>query len=1055
MRPRVDTLTCVVSGAALVVVTLTACTADTPSEPDTDAAVTDVASPDPDASATDVDVVEDADGDLTDVADGAPGDASPDTPDVPDGTPPDVDAAPGDSGLPEPPPGCRGEWTEGPLTFEHGGIRHTVEDLGDAITPSPIYPALRIRTSPADDRPRRVTPAGGVGGGGRSWWVDGDIGCNHRWIVRVFDGARLRVQDRSLGEVVLNEWPRGGFELGAPGEGSTWAHTLTPDAMWLGFGARTGPLDRLGTQMTFWNTDAYDPAHGGFAPDADPLYTSFPFGMEVRDRSVVGLFVAHHERMHVDLGATDPTRAVWTLTSDEVTRVLISRRTMAEVSEAWMHWSGRPSRLPRWALGYHQSRWGYADADEVLSIAREFRARSIPLDAMWLDIQHMDRFRSFTFDPVHFADPVAMNDALEAIDVRTVAIVDPGIAVADDWDLYREARDARIFMQWPDGRDFVGTAWPGDVSFLGFWSGGADAWWQRGIAALVERGVDGIWLDLNEPTTFPEGGGGTTIPGEVLGALMDYDGPELNPWMPAPTPMSWLHNLYANRQASSTWRAMDSLGIDRPFIVSRAGYPGIQHHAGLWTGDVPSTWEGLASTWRMLLNMGVSGVPYVGSDIGGYSGHATPELFARWMQVGSVSPLARGHVTSGVPGQEPWRFGTEVEDISRFALRDRYALMPYLHTLMAESSTPESGAPWLRPIAWYHPDDPIARQVDDAAFLGPWLMVAPILEPDVTTRTVYLPDGAWLDWRSGRRFDGPQTIDLDVTLGALPIFMRAGAIVPRVKPTEHSEAAFETDTLWIDVFPVDAASGLPTFFDDGRASVSHIDADDQAFINWSTRFWPGHDGEVDGHDPGPHAEPVIEVTASRTDGRYFRPHERDIVRVRPIDVVPTEVRFEDRDSGHVEVVPRVASMPTDTGELVWWFDENARSVEVAVPFYAELRRAGWVVSIDADLATDPAPPVRVDFEVRVPAGTPVDPPVHIASDATDWRHVPMDWAVPGEVAVGSIVVPRGEWFEWKFTRGSWDTVEKWPDCVEATNRYGYGEAGLRDETVWAWADRCE
>jgi len=984
------------------------------------------ASVDAPGDATEPSDVDDAGDDVRDVRDADAG------PDADPGDARDADGALPDADPPAPPDGCWGTYTEGPLVIEADGVIHRLADLQ-----WPGGAGLQIRSAAAgDDEPspgyNGVTPRSRGG----DWWVDDRVGCNENWRVTWDPDGAWSARDLHLNRVIFNEGTGGGFD-----PAGTWTHALDPSGVWFGFGGRTGPLDRSGTRMTFWATDAYDPDHGGYAPDADPLYTSIPFGIEVRDGVATGLFVNQPRRMSVDFGATDPRRAVWSVDDDELTRLVFARSTMPEVMLAWRGEAEGGMRLPPWALGYHQSRWGYEDADEVLAIAREFRARDLPLDAIWLDIQAMDRFRTFTFDPIRFADPEGMNAALEAENVHTVSIVNPGVAVDEDWPLYTDARDSGAFLRWPDGRDFVGTAWPGDVSFIDYTSTAGGAFWRAGIARLVEAGVDGIWLDLNEPTTFPEGGGGTTVPNEV----------EVASWAETPTTMRSMHNQYANLQASVTRSALWTANPgQRSFIVSRAAGPAIQFAAGVWTGDVPSTWDGLAGTWRMLLNLGVSGVPFVGSDIGGYSGHASPELFARWMQVGSVSPFARGHVTQGVPGQEPWQFGTEVEDISRFALQDRYALLPYLYSVMAESSL--TGAPWLRPLAWHFDDDPIAVAVDDAAMLGPAILVAPVFEPGATERVVYLPAGRWLDWRSGRLFEGGREVTVDVTLGALPMFVREGGIVPRVPPAEHVAAALASDTLWLDVVPGWGWSGLDLVLDDGGTSDGDGYREARTFVRAVERL--GTDPTVDG-DTGPPVTPALIVQMGRTNGRYFRPQVRDVVRVRPVDTIPAEVRFEDRDTNVVTVLPELDGLPDDPTVAGWWFDANARSVEVAIPFVPELRRGGWTVEMDTTFATAEAPPVRVDFRVRVPDGTPVDPPIHFAGEPTDWDHVPLEWAVPGEVAVGSIEVPRGEWFEWKFTRGSWDTVEKWPDCVEATNRYAYGEAGLREETVYGWRDACD
>jgi len=285
------------------------------------------------------------------------------------------------------------------------------------------------------------------------------------------------------------------------------------------------------------------------------------------------------------------------------------------------------------------------------------------------------------------------------------------------------------------------------------------------IGALTVRGISGIWLDVNEPTTFPESGGETTVPDALVA---DGDG--------VPTTMAEIHNVYANHQAQATFDGLLA-PYRRPFVLSRAGYAGIQRYAAVWTGDAPSAWWTLQQTLPMLLGMSLSGVPFVGSDVGGYSGNATPELYPRWLELGVYSPFFRAHVTRGVRDQEPWSFGQEVLDISRARLAERYALLPYLEVLFAEHAA--TGAPVLRPFVYELFEERALRTVGDQAMLGPFVMIAPVVEEGATHRAVRFPTGAWLDVESGAVWEGPATATVSVTLAATPVFLREGAIVPR------------------------------------------------------------------------------------------------------------------------------------------------------------------------------------------------------------------------------------------------------------------------------------
>ncbi len=774
---------------------------------------------------------------------------------------------------------------------------------------------------------------------------------------------------------------------------------VPPDAAVYGCGQHTGPLNRAGTRFTDWNTDAFDPGHDGWAPDADPLYTSLPFCTLLVAGASLGVFVDETRRTTFDLGATTP--GTWKVESHGTPTVwLLPGTSLAEPASAYRGLTGAATLPPRWAFGFQQSRWGYGSADTVRQIAQSFHEFDLPLDAIWLDIQHLDGFRTFTFDPVAFANPVALMGDLRAAGVRTVAIADPGLKVDVPWPVYGEAHAQGLFLTNPDGTDFVGGVWAGASSFLDFTLPGARAFWAAHVAELRGLGVAGVWLDVNEPTTFPEGGAGLTVPNQTR-----VRGPE-----PDLRTMADFHNLYGEYEAQATFDGLRAPENQRPLIVSRAGYAGIQRFAGLWTGDTPSTWDALRQTLPMLLDLGVSGVPYVGSDVGGYSGGATPELYARWLQLGVLSPFFRAHVTSGVSGQEPWMFGIEVTDVSRAWLRERMRLVPYFEALAVEASL--TGAPPLRPLAWEFPGEQSLRNVDDEAMLGPSVLAAPVLTEGESVRHVVLPPGRWVESVSGAVIDaraGSAAHDQTVTRAALPLYLREGALLLRA-----SESANHTDAL-PDARRLDVVPGaIPTRL----RTLSRPDtplSDDQTLM--FTQVWDGATLTV-GLNAGPNATlPALDVA------------------IRLLHNTPVGARLNGEP------------LPPETLTV----DMNDRTAHVFL-------QAGTAGTLAVDLtgpALDNNDQVDVELTVEVPPGTPSDPPVSVAGDFNSWAQQPLDWSVPGVQAHGFVRVPRGQWFAYKFTRGGWETVEKWPDCAEASNRYAQGAAHpSRTEQVFGWRDFC-
>ncbi len=869
---------------------------------------------------------------------------------------------------------------------------------------------LPLGAAPPDRSFALVTPAAELSPAPRVEVASADDGetlivCTDLVTLRVErEGARVVASD-AAGRVLLDDVA----DLAARADAVV--RTTPPDEPFYGLGEKTGSLDRRGRRWVFWNTDAYDPAFGGYRPDQDPLYLSIPFFLGLRGGVAYGVFTDVAHRLEIDLAMSAAERYAVRSAGPSIDQYLVLGPTMADVLRRYTALTGRAPIPPLWSLGFHQCRWGYSPASRLEEIGAELRRRDIPADTLWLDIQHMDGYRSFTFDPISFSDPDGLAARLESMGFRLVVIEDPGIKVDPGWELFdRAARDGH-FLADASGTPYEGVAWPGASRFLDFTAPGARALWAAEVERVARRGVDGIWLDVNEPTVFPESGGEAEIPGDLVAA---GDG--------LPTTMAEARNVYALHQARATVEGLRAAyPARRPFVLSRAGYAGIQRYAAIWTGDAPSTWESLRQTPAMLMGLGLSGVAFAGSDIGGYSGHASAELYARWMEVGAFSPFARAHVTNGVPGQEPWAFGSEVEDISRARLRERYRLLPYLYSLFAEAAA--SGAPVWRPLVWGHEADTSLHRVDDQVMLGPFVMVAPILAEGATSRSVRLPAGRWYDLESSAIFDGPADITVGATLAGVPSFVREGAILPRGGLGSHT-GALPTDALRLDVYPARAESRFELYEDAGDGA-------------------------------GPSARTTITLRASDT-GAVLDIAAREGGYVPPPRVLDVWVHRVDGAVSGVRVDGAPLTRRADAGELErlggFYVDAADRSLRVRAPDAAPMH---------IELTYDPAivelrPPVDVTFEVRVPPGTPRDRAICVASSVDGWTaHRPLAW-VGADLARGTLAMPRGEWFEYKLTRGDWLTVEKWAGCVEAGNRYGLGAAHpTRSDVVAAWRDVCD
>ena len=560
------------------------------------------------------------------------------------------------------------------------------------------------------------------------------------------------------------------------------AGRLHPESSVFGLGETTGFLDKRGEKYVLWNTDANVP----HVPETPSLYQSIPVLYHFfKDGQAYGLFVDYPGRLTFDM-RSQPDRFLVSAPAGRLDLYLIFGPSLKEAVSGYTRLTGRMELPPLWAIGYHQSRYSYTSAEQVLDIAHTFRRKRIPLDAIYLDIHYMDGFRVFTFDPERFAKPPELVAELAAMGVHAVPIVDPGIKIDPNYSVYREGVEKGYFLRKADGKMFVGKVWPGDSAFPDFTHPEVRRWWGNLHRFYTDLGIRGIWNDMNEPGIFDRES--LTMDPDVI---HDNDG--------HPKTHGELHNLYGLQMTRATYEALaEQLGGERPFIVSRAGYAGIQRYACVWTGDNRSYWEHLAMSVPMILNLGLSGVAFAGADIGGYGHHATGELLARWTQLGAFYPFCRNHNEIGRTDHEPWRFGERIEAICRRYIELRYRWMPHLYNLFREASL--TGIPIWRPMALEYPHDKRARKLCDQFLLGADVLIAPILRPDTSYRAVYLPDGAWYDYWSGACMAGGRPVLAEAPLEIMPIYIRAGAILPETGVRQHAADTGEGDELTFRVY---------------------------------------------------------------------------------------------------------------------------------------------------------------------------------------------------------------------------------------------------------------
>jgi alpha-glucosidase len=589
-------------------------------------------------------------------------------------------------------------------------------------------------------------------------------------------------------------------QMGFAGPRPQLALTLAEGECLFGLGETTGSFNKRGLTREFWNSDAL--AHASaIHPGLQRLYVSIPFAISLREGRAAGLFWDNPARQTWDLGQRQRDRWQLTAASGEIDLYLFLGPTVSEVVARFTELTGHMPLPPQWALGYHQSRYSYATRRRVEEIARQFRRRRIPCDALYLDIDHMDGYRVFTFGKA-FPQPAQMLAKLARRGFKVVAIVDPGVKDDPQFGVLKRGRAQNAFVKAQDGRqDFIGKVWPGKVRFPDFLNGHVRAWWSGEQSRLLKLGVAGIWNDMNEPANF--GHPTKTLPDNCRHHTDD-----------GPARHSEVHNLYGLAMARASRRGcLVHRPEARPFVITRAGYAGVQRYALVWTGDNSSAWEHLADSVQMLLNLGVSGLAFCGSDVGGFLDHCTPELLARWTQMAAFTPFFRNHSNRGTVDQEPWAFGPETEAICRRYIELRYQLLPYLYGLFVEAHG--RGTPIMRPMFWHYQDDPVAVATGDQFLLGSDLLVAPILRQGSVARSVYLPAGVWFNFWTGERLVGPQHIVAHAPLDTLPLFVRGGAVIP-MAPLQQYAGQRPLDTINLHLWP-GTPCVLPWYEDDGNS----------------------------------------------------------------------------------------------------------------------------------------------------------------------------------------------------------------------------------------------
>ncbi len=589
------------------------------------------------------------------------------------------------------------------------------------------------------------------------------------------------------------------------------AKKLGFDEHFYGLGEKAARLDKRRGRFTMWNSDT-----PGYVEGTDPIYQSIPFYIGWENNACYGLFYDNSHRSTFDMGWSGQDYTGFTAEGGELDYYFFGGPSMKKIISRYTELTGRMPMPPLWALGHQQSRYSYYPDTMVERVAAEYRQRDLPLDVLYLDIHYMDAYRVFTWDKTRFPDPAAFTARLDKQGIKVVTIVDPGVKYepadpakpnAPRYAVYEEGIAKDYFLRRKDGSLYIGEVWPGKSLFVDYTKADARAWWGDWHRSLTDVGIAGIWTDMNEPSDFIDKSGATQ-----MDVVFDDLGTR--------TLYGKHRNLFALNMARATYEGLQKLKPDRrPFVITRAGYAGVQRYAVVWTGDNNVTMDSVALNIPMFASLGLSGQAFVGADVPGFIGRGDAEILARSYQLASLVPLCRNHGTIDYYDHEPWRYGSYAEGIVRKFLKLRYRLMPYIYTTLEEAH--RTGVPYFRPLLLEFQTDTNALNLDDQFMIGDALLAAPVVRAIERGREVYFPAGLWYDFWTHTPINGAQTLRVDAPLDHMPLYVRGGSILPTTVEMNHTGEK-PWSPLRFAIYPDAEGRATGTLYEDDGLTPAHL-----------------------------------------------------------------------------------------------------------------------------------------------------------------------------------------------------------------------------------------
>ena len=630
-------------------------------------------------------------------------------------------------------------------------------------------------------------------------------------------------------EAILNKplpssWGNGDINSSFKADNSNITYPLSDNDIVYGLGENVRGINKRGFQYVSYCTD--DPIH---TEDKSSLYGAHNFILINSPTAVphnVGIFVDTPGRVTFDIGFTDrnvinitidagaydlyvisPDQNIENVSNDSVTTAsnldFSAIDTPDSVVSAFRKLIGKSYIPPKWGFGYAQSRWGYKSSEDFRNIYKQYKELELPLDAIYVDIDYMERYKDFTINREAFPDFENLVKELSDKDVHLVPIIDGGVKIEKGYETYEEGVANNYFCKDENGDDFVVGVWPGDCHFPDMLNEEARSWFGHKYKYLLDMGIRGFWNDMNEPAIFYSRKNLAKVFEKIeeykdinldLHTFWDFvglvDGVNNNRedyksfyhnYHGQKVLHDDVHNLFGYFMTRGTYEAFeDMIKDERILMISRASYIGMHRYGGIWTGDNSSIWSHLLLNLKMMPSLNMCGFLYTGADMGGFGCNTTEDLLLRWTALSMFTPLMRNHSALGTREQEFYQF-KDSTPLFKNLLTARYRLVPYLYSEFLKAVRDDSMM--FRPLGFEYSDDSIAREIEDQMLIGNEIMIAPVVLQNTTGRVVYFPETM-----REIRFEDCKIVEgdifekgyhyIEIPLGVSNLFIRNGYEIP-------------------------------------------------------------------------------------------------------------------------------------------------------------------------------------------------------------------------------------------------------------------------------------